>query len=50
MTLSALVLFAVGAYSSITRVGTWWKNGPEMVLIGLGAAGIGFVIGRLLNG
>jgi hypothetical protein len=36
--LSALVLFGVGAYQAVTRVGSWWKQGPRMVLIGLGAA------------
>jgi VIT1/CCC1 family predicted Fe2+/Mn2+ transporter len=48
--LSALALFGVGAYSAITRVGIWWKQGPKMVLIGLGAAGVGFVIGLLFHG
>jgi len=47
--LSALVLFGVGAYSAITRVGTWWKQGPRMILIGLGAAGLGFLIGTLFH-
>jgi VIT1/CCC1 family predicted Fe2+/Mn2+ transporter len=47
--LSAIVLFGVGAYSAITRVGTWWKQGPRMVLIGLGAAGLGFLIGALFH-
>jgi VIT1/CCC1 family predicted Fe2+/Mn2+ transporter len=47
--LSALVLFGVGVYSAVTRVGAWWKIGPKMIAIGLGAAGIGFVIGRLFN-
>jgi VIT1/CCC1 family predicted Fe2+/Mn2+ transporter len=47
--LSAVVLFGVGAYSAITRVGAWWKQGPKMVLIGLGAAGVGFAIGLLFH-
>jgi vacuolar iron transporter family protein len=47
--LSALVLFGVGVYSAVTRVGSWWRNGLKMIAIGLGAAAIGFVIGRLLN-
>jgi VIT1/CCC1 family predicted Fe2+/Mn2+ transporter len=47
--LSAIVLFGVGAYSAITRVGLWWKSGPKMIVIGLGAAGIGFAIGRLFH-
>src|SRR5713226_2063944 len=45
--LSALVLFGVGVYSSVTLVGDWRKNGLKMVVIGLGAAAIGFLIGRL---
>ena len=47
--LSALVLFGVGAYQAITRVGSWWRQGPRMVLIGLGAAALGFAIGSLFN-
>ncbi len=47
--LSALVLFGVGAYESVTLVGDWRKNGLKMVVIGLGAAAIGFLIGRLFH-
>jgi len=47
--LSAVVLFGVGVYSAITRVGAWWRIGPKMVLIGLGAAGVGFAIGHLFH-
>jgi VIT1/CCC1 family predicted Fe2+/Mn2+ transporter len=47
--LSALVLFGVGGYSAITLVGDWRRNGPKMVAIGLGAAGLGFAIGHLLQ-
>jgi vacuolar iron transporter family protein len=47
--LSALVLFGVGVYSSVTLVGDWRKNGLKMVVIGLGAAAVGFVIGRLFH-
>jgi vacuolar iron transporter family protein len=47
--LSALVLFGVGVYSAVTRVGSWWQNGIKMVAIGLSAAGIGFVIGHLFH-
>jgi predicted membrane protein (TIGR00267 family) len=47
--LSALVLFGVGVYSSVTLVGDWRKNGLKMVAIGLGAAAIGFLIGRLFH-
>src|SRR3989442_10622400 len=47
--LSALVLFGVGVYSAVTLVGDWRKSGPKMVVIGLGAAGIGFLIGNLFH-
>jgi VIT1/CCC1 family predicted Fe2+/Mn2+ transporter len=43
------VLFGVGVYSSVTLVGDWRKNGVKMVLIGLGAAAVGFAVGRLLQ-
>jgi vacuolar iron transporter family protein len=47
--LSALVLFGVGVYSAVTLVGSWWKSGTRMLVIGLGAAGIGFLIGHLFH-
>jgi VIT1/CCC1 family predicted Fe2+/Mn2+ transporter len=47
--LSAAVLFGVGVYSSVTLVGDWRKNGPKMVAIGLGAAALGFLVGRLFH-
>src|SRR5579863_381700 len=49
LVLSAVVLFGVGAYQALTRVGSWWKQGPRMVLIGLCAAALGFAIGRLFH-
>jgi VIT1/CCC1 family predicted Fe2+/Mn2+ transporter len=30
-------------------VGDWRKNGPKMVAIGLGAAAVGFLVGRLFH-
>jgi predicted membrane protein (TIGR00267 family) len=47
--LSAAVLFGVGAYEAATMVGDWRKKGLQMVVIGLGAAAIGFLIGRLFH-
>src|SRR4029077_20078387 len=47
--LSAAALFGVGAYTALTRVGSWWKSGVRMIAIGLGAAAIGFAIGRLFK-
>ncbi len=49
LVLSALVLFGVGVYSALTLVGRWWASGLRMLVIGLGAAGIGFLIGRLFG-
>lgn len=48
--LSALVLFGVGVYSAVTLVGNWPKSGLKMLVIGLGAAGVGFLIGNLFHG
>jgi VIT1/CCC1 family predicted Fe2+/Mn2+ transporter len=47
--LSALVLFGVGVYSALTLVGSWWRGGARMAVIGLGAAGVGFLIGHLFQ-
>lgn len=47
--LSGIVLFAVGVYSAVTLVGDWRKSGLQMAAIGLGAAGLGFLIGRLFG-
>ena len=47
--LSGLVLFGVGVYSAKTLVGDWRKSGLQMVVIGLGAAAIGFLIARLFG-
>jgi vacuolar iron transporter family protein len=47
--LSAVTLFAVGVYSAKTLVGDWRKSGIQMVTIGLGAAALGFLIGRLFQ-
>lgn len=46
---SALALFGVGVYSALTLVGDWRRSGLKMVVIGLGAAGIGFIVGRLFH-
>lgn len=46
---SATTLFAIGAYEAKTYVGHWLKNGAQMVVIGLGAALTGFVIGKLFG-
>jgi VIT1/CCC1 family predicted Fe2+/Mn2+ transporter len=47
--LSALVLFGVGVYSAVTLEGNWRTSGSKMLVIGLGAAGVGFLIGNLFH-
>jgi vacuolar iron transporter family protein len=50
LSLSALVLFIVGFYKSrITRVGNSVLSGLEMTIIGLTAAGVGWLIGWGFN-
>lgn len=46
---SAITLFMVGAYQAITLVGSWWKSGIRMVVIGIGAAILGYVIATLFH-
>jgi len=38
-----------GVYSAVTLVGDWRRSGVKMVVIGLGAAAVGFLIGRLFH-
>jgi len=47
--LSCLVLFFAGVYKAKSLVGVWWKSGIQMVLIGIGAAIIGFFIGKIFH-
>ena len=47
--ISVLTLFAVGVYQAVTLVGSWWKSGLRMVLIGMGAALLGFVIAKFFH-
>jgi predicted membrane protein (TIGR00267 family) len=47
--LSAVALFAVGVYSAKTLVGDWRRSGLQMVVIGLGAAALGFLIASLFH-
>jgi len=47
--LSGIVLFSVGVYEAKTYVGSWWRSGLQMLLIGMGAAIVGFVIGKIFK-
>jgi vacuolar iron transporter family protein len=46
---SGVVLFGVGAYSAMTLTGDWRRSGAQMVLIGLGAALLGYLISSALG-
>lgn len=47
--ISGITLFAVGVYQAVSLVGSWWKSGIRMVIIGLAAAFIGYFIARLFH-
>jgi len=47
--LSGAVLFVVGYYEAKTTVGSLWKSGIQMALIGLAAGVAGFLIGHLVG-
>lgn len=47
--ISAVVLFGVGVYEAKIYVGIWWKNGLKMLVIGIAAALIGFIIGKIFH-
>ena len=44
-----LALFGVGTYQALSLVGSWWKSGIRMVMIGLSAAFIGYFFARLIQ-
>ncbi len=47
--LSGMALFFVGWYEARTTVGSLWKSGTRMLLIGLAAGAAGFLAGYFLN-
>jgi len=47
--LSGVALFGIGWYEAKITVGSWWREGLEMLLIGLGGGVAGYVIGRLVG-
>lgn len=46
---SVAVLFVAGAVKARITVGSWFRSGIEMMLIGFGAALCGYIIGSLLG-
>jgi len=47
--LSGAVLFVVGYYEARTTVGSLWKSGLQMAMIGLAAGVAGFLIGHFVG-
>jgi vacuolar iron transporter family protein len=47
--LSGLMLFFIGFYEARTTIGSLWKSGSRMLVIGLSAGFAGFVIGWALT-
>lgn len=43
------VILGGHVYSSLTLLGDWRRNGVKMVLIDLGAATVGFAVGRVFH-
>jgi len=50
LVLSTLVLFGVGIYKARITVGSWWKSGVEMAAVGMLAALVGYLVGKVLGG
>lgn len=46
---SAAILFLAGVIKAKLTVGTWWKTGLEMMIIGMLSAGVGYFVGALLG-
>lgn len=44
--LSAMVLFIVGYYEAKSTLGSVWRSGVEMLLIGMAAGLVGYLVGR----
>src|SRR5437870_10967686 len=47
--LSGVAVFGIGWYEAKITVGSWWREGLEMLVIGLGGGVAGYVIGQLVG-
>jgi VIT1/CCC1 family predicted Fe2+/Mn2+ transporter len=47
--LSAITLFSIGWYEARITVGSWWRNGLQMVVIGLAGGFAGYLIGSVIG-
>jgi len=46
--LSGAALFGIGVAKAVLTKKSWWRSGLEFLIIATGAAGIGYLFGRLL--
>jgi len=46
---SGVALFGIGWYEAKITVGSWWREGLEMLVIGLSGGVAGYLIGRLVG-
>ena len=49
VTISGVVLFAIGYYEARTTVGSLWRSGLQMAMIGLASGLAGFLIGHFIG-
>ncbi|MBI2564928.1 VIT1/CCC1 transporter family protein [Candidatus Woesearchaeota archaeon] len=47
--LSLVVLFSLGSVKALATQGVWYKSGLEITSIGLAAAVLGYIVGKLLG-
>ncbi len=47
--LSAITLFVIGYYEAKVTIGSLWKSGLEMLIIGMAAGGAGYLIGYFIG-
>ncbi len=45
----SLALFILGVSESKLYVGKWWKNGLRIMIIGMGAAAAGYLVGKIFS-
>lgn len=48
LSISALALFLTGAYQARVTVGHWARRGAQLMLIGMGSAAAGWLVGKAL--
>jgi VIT1/CCC1 family predicted Fe2+/Mn2+ transporter len=50
ITMTGAVFFGIGALKSKWSTAPWWKSALETFSIGMAAAGLAYLVGKLLKG